>query len=104
TSIRGLKEVKHTLKDKDSIQGKMEESKGVVGGEGEGRKGVVAGVGPEMVAVFKEVFPEYPVDQVLDFGACLQIAYKIADAKKWTKEQVVNGKQSEVVSIWRQMV
>lgn len=85
-------------------QGKMDESKGGVGGEGEERKGSHTGIGPTMVSVFKEAFPEYPVDQVLDFGSCLQIAYKIADSKKWTKEQVVNGKQAEVVSIWRQMV
>ena len=92
--------------NKDSSQeSKMEEEKGVVGGKEEGRKGRAAsGIGPQMVQAFKQVFPEYPVDQNLDFGASLEIAYKIAAWKGWAKESVVNGKQSSVLSEWMQMV
>lgn len=59
---------------------------------------------PEMVKVFKSVYPKYATDQTLDYPACLQIAYKIADSKQWPQESVLNGKMEEVLSIWRFMV
>ena len=89
--------------DKDidkSLEGKIEDSKGGMGEKEGGRKGV----GPQMVQVFKDAFPEYPVDQSLDYGACLEIAYKIAASKNWPKEAVVNGKMADVISIWMQMI
>jgi hypothetical protein len=74
-----------------------------VGGAGEKREGG-RGIGPDMVRVFKDAFPDYPVDQTLDYGACIELAYKIATSKNWTKESVVNGKQSEVLVIWAKIV
>lgn len=85
-------------------KGKIEDSKGGMGGKEEGRKGEPKAIGPQMVKVFMDAFPDYPVDQNLDFTACLEISYKIATAKGWTKESVVNGKQASVLSEWMQMV
>lgn len=104
-----------TPKDKDKSKGIKGdelvgslEGKGGVGereGKREEREGFIAvGIGPQMVQIFKNSFPEYPVDQMLDFGACLEIAYKIAGAKNLSKEQVVNGKQGDIVSEWKKMV
>ncbi len=87
-------------------KGKMDDKDRVVGKGEEGREGIFipTGIGPQMVQVFKQAFPEYPIDQTLDFGACLEIANKIALSKNWTKESVTNGKQADVVNIWMRMV
>jgi hypothetical protein len=101
--------VKRTVRtrdiDKDTnrdiiLEGNKDESKGGTGETREGGKGV----GPDMVRVFKQSFPDYPVDRNLDYGACIEIAYKIAASKGWTRESVVNGKQSEVLVSWAKMV
>lgn len=67
-------------------------------------RGVGKGIAVNMVQVFKTHFPEYPVDQKLDFTACLEIAYKIADSKGWPKESVVNGKMQAVTDEWSKLV
>jgi hypothetical protein len=59
---------------------------------------------PEMIKIFKDVYPEYPEDEKIDPSHCLQIAYKIANAKKWTKESVTNGKMNDTLLSWRAIV
>jgi len=59
---------------------------------------------PEMVKIFKVSYPKYPANEDTDFPACLQIAYKIAATKEWTKESALNGKMPEVLKIWKFMV
>lgn len=85
-------------------KGKIDDSKEGVGEKKEERKGEPKAIGPQMVKVFMDAFPDYPVDQNLDFAACLEISYKIATANGWTKDSVVNGKQASVLSEWMQMV
>lgn len=86
------------------LEGKLGEEKGGMGEGDEERKGGQTGIAPEMVRAFKIAFPEYPEEQSKDFGACLEIAYKIGKSKNWSKESVVNGKQPEVLSIWLKMI
>jgi len=87
-----------------SSEGKKEEEKGGPGEKEEERKGEHTALAPRMVSVFKEAFPDYPDDEMVDFESCRLIAYKIAKSKGWTKEQAVNGKQADVESIWQKMV
>ncbi len=59
---------------------------------------------PQMVQVFKECYPTYPEDRSCDFPACVQIAFKIAKSKGWMKQEVTNGKQSQTVDFWKEIV
>lgn len=59
---------------------------------------------PAMVDIFKDCYPDYPEDKEQDFSACLQIAYKIAKAKDWKKETVLNGKLKETLAFWSSIV
>ncbi len=58
----------------------------------------------KMVDVFKRRFPKYPVTKDVDYPACLQIAYRIAELKHWKKYDVVNGKMDECLSSWESIV
>mgnify|MGYP001379918333 CR=1 FL=1 len=59
---------------------------------------------PKMVEVFKKSYPFYPVDEKMDFTSCLQIAYKIAKQKGWTKESVLNGNLPQTLEAWEKIV
>lgn len=59
---------------------------------------------PEMIKVFKEFYPDYPEEVQIDAPNCLQIAYKIAKAKQWSKESVTNGKMKDTLLSWRAIV
>lgn len=59
---------------------------------------------PKMVAIFKESYPFYPVDEKVDFSGCLQIAYKIAKQKGWQKETVLNGNIQQTLDSWEKIV
>lgn len=59
---------------------------------------------PKMVEVFKKHYPHYPVDEKLDFQACLQIAYLIAKQKKWLRESVLNENLQNVLDAWDKIV
>lgn len=58
----------------------------------------------KMIEIFKRSNPKYPVDKELDYSACLQIAYNIAEYKKWGKFDVVNGKMSDCLNSWEKIV
>lgn len=62
------------------------------------------GIVPDMVRVFKEYFPKYPVDQDQDFPAALQIAFKIGEQHDYKQAEVVNEKRSIVVKHWKLIV
>lgn len=59
---------------------------------------------PRMVKIFKTSYPTYPENQQTDFPSCLQIAYKIAKSKGWSKEAVSNGKLNETLDFWTEIV
>lgn len=59
---------------------------------------------PEMVKIFKETYPSYPNEKETDHPNCLQIAYKIAKTRSWTRESVTNGKLPDVLLAWRSIV
>lgn len=59
---------------------------------------------PKMVDVFKELFPDYPVENEIDYPACLQIAHKIANQKGWMKESVTTENMDNILIVWRQYV
>lgn len=59
---------------------------------------------PNMVNAFKKHYPQYPVDRDTDYPACVQIAFKIAKSKGWTKESVTNGKTTECIESWAEIV
>lgn len=57
-----------------------------------------------MIEVFKTNFPKYPVNKEIDYSACLQIAYGIAEQKGWMKHDVVNGRMEDCVDSWKTIV
>lgn len=59
---------------------------------------------PQMVQVFKECYPTYPEDRQSDFPACVQIAFKIAKANGWMKNEVTNGKLEITLDFWKEIV
>lgn len=62
------------------------------------------GIAPEMVKIFKKSYPNYPSNQELDFSACLEIAYKIADSSGWGRRDVLDSKKLETIKFWEQIV
>lgn len=91
TSIRGLIDHKDGVKDNDK-----EIDTTYIGNN--------TGLSPEMVKIFKTSYPFYPVDEKNDYTGCLQIAYKIATQKGWTKESVLNGNMKGVLEAWEKIV
>lgn len=59
---------------------------------------------PKMVQIFKSHYQFYPVDEPVDFPSCLQIAYKIAKQKNWTKESVLNVNLNATLEAWEKIV
>lgn len=58
----------------------------------------------EMVQIFKESYPNYPVDLQKDYSSCVEIAVKIGELKNWTKESLTNGKMPYVLDAWKSIV
>lgn len=58
----------------------------------------------EMAKIFTSKVPTYFFHQETDYHACLDIAYNIADLKKWKKDQVVNGKMNDCLESWKTIV
>lgn len=57
----------------------------------------------EMYKVWKNKNPMYPKDEERDYSALLQFAYKIAESKGWSKNQVISSKEFEVVKSWNRI-
>lgn len=72
--------------------------------EENGNEKFIAMIVLKMIEVFKGRFPKYPVNVNFDYPACLQIAYKIAELKKWKKFDVVNGKMEDCLKSWAWIV
>ncbi len=58
----------------------------------------------EMSKIFTDANPEYPFNKNADYSACLCIAYMIAEQKKWTKTEILNGRMPECLESWRKIV
>lgn len=58
----------------------------------------------KMIDVFLKQNPDYFFHKETDYAACLQIAYNIAQMKKWSKYDVVNGKIEACVKSWETIV
>ncbi len=58
----------------------------------------------EMMKIWKQYFPTYIEDKDKDYSACLQIAYKIAEVKKWRQQEVLNGKMQDTLKSWAKIV
>ncbi len=58
----------------------------------------------EMMKIWKQFFPSYIEDKEKDYTACLQIAYKIAAAKRWKQQEVLNGKMPDTLKSWEKIV
>lgn len=54
----------------------------------------------EMMKVWKKHNPSYVEENENDYPACLQIAYKIAKAKGWKENEVLNGKLQDTLVSW----
>jgi hypothetical protein len=55
---------------------------------------------PKMVARFKKLNPEYPIDHNVDYRQCYEIACKIADTKGWSLESLTNGHMDACLAEW----
>jgi hypothetical protein len=58
----------------------------------------------EMAKIFVAAVPEYFFDKETDYSACLQIAYNIAEMKKWSKVEVLNGRMNDAIESWKTIV
>lgn len=114
-SIRGLKEVILTTKEKDKEKEKDNNSNSSIVSVSNGEGGVGEGGGdeallenkliaPKMISVFREKFTDYPIDVYADLEACREISYKIAKWKGWKRYDVVNGKMDECLKEWGKIV
>jgi hypothetical protein len=104
---RVFNRVSDTLQEKDKEKDKdkeKEQEKQKVEKETETQSFEPAGIAPDMVKAFVLVHPNYPKDQTRDFAACLEIAYKIADANGWPRQDVLNTKKLETLKFWEQIV
>lgn len=90
TSIRGLIDLKDRVKDKD---------KDIIVNKVSSRD---TGIVVEMARIFKEINPVYQISKD-HYPHCLQIAYRIAEMKKWKKEEVLNGKMDETLKSWKKI-
>lgn len=59
---------------------------------------------PKMISIFKEKFPDYPLDKERDAISCREISEKIADSKKWKYSELSNGKMADTIKIWETIV
>lgn len=82
-----------------SIIKSLEEIQGVAENSFEQKKLMVVVV-VKMVEIFMKKNPLYFFQQKDDYSACLQIAYKISEMKKWNSQEVLNGKMDETLLIW----
>lgn len=58
----------------------------------------------EMMKIWMKHNPSYQENELDDFPALLQIAYKIAKAKNYAKHEVVNGRLEDVCVSWEKIV
>lgn len=58
----------------------------------------------EMLQIWKKYNPNYQAVVEDDYPALLQLAYKIAKAKGWKKDEVVNGKLKSTLESWERIV
>lgn len=58
----------------------------------------------EMAKIFVTQNPDYFFNKETDYSACLRIAYNIAEMKKWTRAEVVNGRMKETLKSWQTIV
>lgn len=54
----------------------------------------------EMYKIWQKYNPIYPKDETKDYHALLQLAYKIAENKKWSKSDIVSKRQNELLTSW----
>lgn len=71
---------------------------------GEGEKKPISMLVLKMVKIFLDANPEYFFHKETDYHACLQIAYNIAEMKKWTAESVVNVRMEDCLRSWQAIV
>lgn len=70
---------------------------------GEGQENLYTMIVLKMVEVFRKHNPDYFFDKETDYKAALQIAYKIAQMKKWQRDSVLNGHMDECVESWEKI-
>lgn len=58
----------------------------------------------EMMQIWMKHNPKYQKAELDDFPALLKIAYRIAEAKKYAKHEVTNGKLEAVCKSWEKIV
>ena len=58
----------------------------------------------KMFEIFQMKNPEYFFHKETDYRALLQIAYNIADMKKWTRQSVVDNKKDACLKSWETIV
>lgn len=54
----------------------------------------------EMMKIWDKEMPGYVHEKTTDYHACLNIAYKIAEAEGWMKADVVESKKTELLGKW----
>lgn len=58
----------------------------------------------EMMKIWKKYNPSYFEDKEFDYPSCLQIAYKIAKAKGWKKNDIIDFKKYDTLKSWEKIV
>jgi len=101
TSIRGLKEFKDRVKDKDIdiVLIEIEESENF----SEKIKADIKMVVAEMYKIWQTKNPMYPMDKERDYSSLLQFAYRIAESKGWKKSTVISSKELDVLKSWEKI-
>lgn len=58
----------------------------------------------DMIKIFKERNPSYPIDAEAHYPQVLQIAYRIAKMKGWEQKEVLNGRMRDTLKSWTTIV
>lgn len=103
------------VENENTDQNRLKDDEGGTGEEEAGREGF-SGSGPptslppttplpgEMLELYVKAFPEYPMQEVKDYTACMQLGYQIADLNGWTWESANNGRLPEALGKWKEIV
>lgn len=106
-TVRLPTRVENENKDKKGLEVDV----GGVEGEEGGREGFSGPAPPPatplpgaMLEMFAKAFPDYPLQEVKDYTACMQLGYQLADQLGCPWDAANNGRMEEVLGKWKEIV
>lgn len=104
-SVTRSKAVQNRYKDDTSIvqPSEYEYEYSINNTNNTGNKKSLSMIVPAMIKIWVSKKKDYLPDKEMDSHACLQIAYRIAELEKFSKYEVIDGKEKEVLEEWNKI-